>query len=42
MLGADHCGNVCCATLSHAMLRPVLDAVLPKYDVREYHGVREP
>ena len=39
MLGGDHCGNVCCATLSHAMLRAVLDAVLPKYDVREYHEI---
>jgi hypothetical protein len=37
MLGADHCRNVCCATLSRAMLRAVLDAVLPRYDVREYH-----
>jgi len=39
MLGGDHCGNVCCATLSRAMLRAVLDAVLPKYDVREYHEI---
>ena len=39
MLGADHCGNVCCATLSRAMLRGVLDAVLPSYDVREYHEI---
>jgi hypothetical protein len=39
MLGADHSGNVCCATLSRAMLRAVLDAVLPSYDVREYHEI---
>ena len=39
MLGADHCGNVCCATLSRAMLRGVLDAVLPSYDVRESHEI---
>jgi hypothetical protein len=39
MLGADHCGNVCCATPSHAMLRAVLDAVLPRFDVREYHDI---
>ena len=39
MLGADHCGNVCCATLSRAMLRGVLDAVLPSYEVRESHEI---
>ena len=39
MLGADYSGNVCCATLSRAMLRAVLDAVLPRYDVREYHDI---
>ena len=37
MLGADHCANVCCATQSRAMLGAVLDAVLPMYQVREYH-----
>jgi hypothetical protein len=39
MLGVDHSGNVCCTTLSRAMLRAVLDAVLPRYDVREYHEI---
>src|SRR5438445_11069558 len=37
MLGADHSGNVCWATHSRAMLRAVLDAVLPSYQVRERH-----
>ena len=39
MLGADHAGNVCWTTQLHAMLRAVLDAVLPRYDVREYHEI---
>jgi hypothetical protein len=37
MLGGDHSGNVCWATQLRAMLGVVLDAVLPRYDVREYH-----
>ena len=37
MLGGDHSGNVCWPTHSRAMLRAVLDAVLPSYQVREYH-----
>jgi hypothetical protein len=39
MLGANHTGNVCWTTQLHAMLRAVLDAVLPRYDVREYHEI---
>ncbi|MDQ2915222.1 MAG: hypothetical protein M3T56_18515 [Chloroflexota bacterium] len=37
MLGGDHSGNVCWTTQSRAMLRGVLDAVLPSYQVRERH-----
>lgn len=37
MLGAAHTANVCWTTQSRAMLGAVLDAVLPRYDVREYH-----
>ena len=39
MLGAAYAGNVCWTTQLHAMLRAVLDAVLPRYDVREYHEI---
>ena len=37
MLGADHSSNVCWTTQSRVMLGLVLDAVLPTYEVREYH-----
>ena len=40
MLGGDHTGNVCWTTQLHGMLRGVLDAVLPRCDVREYHEIR--